>query len=91
MQMIMTLDVIVFVYLQLAQKDGDLSDSRRHIKSLEKNLQLVETEKRFDESTQSEKWREFETLADGMKKLSRSMARTTSPTRTSLSSSVKFS
>lgn len=51
----------------------------------------METEKRLDESAHSEKWREFENLADGMKKLSRTMAQTTNPTRSSLSSSVKFS
>jgi len=46
------------------------------MRDLEVDLTVVETEKQTGDSINSEKWREFETLADSMKKLSRSMATT---------------
>ena len=71
-------------------KDGELNDSRSRIRNLQDDLNVVETERRVDESLQTDKWREFEALADGMKNLSRSMTRTGSPTR-SPRSSVRLS
>ena len=75
---------------QLTQKASDLSNSRSQIRELEKDLSLAENERMVEETVQSDKWREFETLADGMKKLSRTMAHTGAYTK-SPRSSAKYS
>lgn len=79
----------IIYWLQLANKSSALSNSKLHIRELENDLTFTEAEKRVDDGLQSEKWREFESLADGMKKLSRTMAHT-SKTSKSPRSSVKF-
>ncbi|XP_067928478.1 myosin heavy chain, clone 203-like isoform X1 [Watersipora subatra] len=83
-------DHVADLQKQLAAKEGSLYESKQQIRELVSDLSLAEADREEEESAQTQKWREFENLADGMKKLSRTMVRTTTSSK-GLRNSSKFS
>ena len=63
----------------MEEKDKEVEGIRGHVNSLETRLKDLEHLKDLESSVHSQKWEEFSRLADSMKNLSRTMARTGSP------------
>lgn len=62
---------LVLCFPQLSLKNTHLSHNKYKIKDLEQDMDVYESERVVDGMRQSQKWQEFESLADDMKSLSR--------------------
>ena len=60
---------------QVDEKEKEILTLRAHVHSLESRLQDLEHLKLLQSTVNSQKWEEFSRLAESMKTLSRSMAR----------------